>query len=192
MKRANLVASLWRERGYTPEIDAVGNVYVRRGNHANKPVLLLLAHTDTVFPATTPIVVERQGDILRGPGIGDNSVNVAAMISVLDTLDELGRETDADIIAVADVGEEGLGNLLGARTAVERYQNQIGAVIAVDGSLGRIIHRAVGSKRWRITVQGPGGHSLRSVWHTQRHSWIRPYYRGYRRSGCTTAAENHL
>jgi len=158
-ERAQLVASLWQERGYTPEIDAVGNVYVRRGKREHGPVLMLLAHTDTVFPQTTPISVTRQGDILRGPGIGDNSVNVAAMIGALDLLDELGRETAVDIVAVADVGEEGLGNLLGARTAVERYRAKLGAVIAIDGNLGKITHGAVGSKRWRITVRGPGGHS---------------------------------
>src|SRR5437588_12165788 len=157
--RDQLGGSLWRERGYTPEIDATGNVYIRRGKRENGPVLMLLAHTDTVFPQTTPISVERDADILRGPGIGDNSVNVAAMISALDVLDELGKETAADIVAVADVGEEGLGNLLGARTAVERYRQKLGAVIAIDGNLGRITHAAVGSKRWRITVRGPGGHS---------------------------------
>ncbi|MGI9058688.1 MAG: M20/M25/M40 family metallo-hydrolase [Ktedonobacteraceae bacterium] len=158
-ERAQLVASLWQERGYTPEIDAVGNVYVRRGKREQGPVLMLLAHTDTVFPQTTPISVVRQGDILRGPGIGDNSVNVAAMISALDILDELAQTTSVDIVAVADVGEEGLGNLLGARTAVERYREQLGAVIAIDGNLGNITHGAVGSKRWRITVRGTGGHS---------------------------------
>jgi tripeptide aminopeptidase len=161
-ERAQLIASLWQERGYTPEIDAVGNVYVRRGKRGQGPVLMLLAHTDTVFPQTTPIVVKREGDILRGPGIGDNSVNVAAIISALDILDELGIETAVDIVAVADVGEEGLGNLLGARTAVERYRAQLGAVIAVDGSLGHLTHIAVGSKRWRIIVSGPGGHSYGS------------------------------
>jgi len=157
--RAQLVASLLRKRGYTPEIDAINNVYTRRGKRGNGPVLLLLAHTDTVFPQATPISIERNADILRGPSIGDNSLSVAAMISTLDILDELGRETDADIVAVADVGEEGLGNLLGARTAVERYREKLGAVIAIDGKLGRITHIAVGSKRWRITVRGPGGHS---------------------------------
>jgi acetylornithine deacetylase/succinyl-diaminopimelate desuccinylase-like protein len=159
-ERAQLVASLWQERGYTPEIDAVGNVYVRRGKREHGPVLMLLAHTDTVFPQTTPISVVRQGDILRGPGIGDNSVNVAAMIGALDILDELAQTTAVDIVAVADVGEEGLGNLLGARTAIERYREQLGAVIAIDGSLGKITHGAVGSNRWRITVRGQGGHSF--------------------------------
>ena len=158
-ERARLVASLCRDQGYAPEVDAVGNVYIRRGKREDGPVLMLLAHTDTVFPQTTPISVERQGDILRGPGIGDNSVNVAAMISALGVLDELERESDADIVAVANVGEEGLGNLLGARVAVERYRQRLGAVIAIDGSLGKLVHVAVGSKRWRITVSGPGGHS---------------------------------
>ena len=158
-ERARLVASLCRDQGYAPEVDAVGNVYIRRGKREDGPLLMLLAHTDTVFPQTTPISVERQGDILRGPGIGDNSVNVAAMISALGVLDELERESDADIVAVANVGEEGLGNLLGARVAVDRYRQRLGAVIAIDGSLGNLVHVAVGSKRWRISVTGPGGHS---------------------------------
>jgi tripeptide aminopeptidase len=161
-QRAEFVAALWQERGYTPEIDAIGNVYVRRGNRENGPLLMLMAHTDTVFPASVPITVSREGDVLRGPGIGDNSLSVAAMISVLELLDALDVETDGDIIAVANVGEEGLGNLRGARAAVERYRHELGAVIALDGSLGQIVHAAVGSRRWRVTVRGPGGHSFGS------------------------------
>lgn len=158
-QRAEFVASLLRERGYEVEIDAIGNVYTRRGNRGGS-LLMLLAHLDTVFPAGTPIQVRREGDMLYGPGIGDNSVNVAAMISALDLLDELGRETAVDIVAIADVGEEGLGNLRGARAAVERYRDQIGAVIVLDGRQGKVTHVAVGSLRWRVTVTGPGGHSF--------------------------------
>lgn len=157
--RAELVASLWRERGYVPEIDAIGNVYTRRGKRDKKPVLMLLAHIDTVFPLSIPITVERDGDILRGPGIGDNSASVAAMISALDVLDALGEETAVDLVTVADVGEEGLGNLRGARAAIERYRERLGAVVVLDGSLGKITHIAVGSQRWRIIVRGTGGHS---------------------------------
>lgn len=158
--RAKLVAALWQERNYAPEIDAIGNVYIRRGQQSQRPVLMLLAHTDTVFPSTVPITVRRDGDILRGPGIGDNSLSIAAMLSTLDILDELQIETAADIVAVANVGEEGLGNLRGAKAAVARYQKNLGAVIAIDGHLGNITHIGVGSKRWRITVHGPGGHSF--------------------------------
>ncbi len=161
-KRAEFVASLWRERGYTPEIDSISNVYVRRKGHSSGPVLMLLAHIDTVFPATTPIQVTRDGDVMRGPSIGDNSLSVATMISIFALLDELGIETDCDMLAVANVGEEGLGNLRGARAAVERYRNDLGAVIAIDGRLGVIVNTAVGSQRWRITVRGPGGHSFGS------------------------------
>lgn len=161
--RARLVAALWQERGYTPEIDAVGNVYVtRRGTREYAPLLMLLAHIDTVFPASTPIIIKREGDKLYGPGISDNSVSVAAMLHTFDLLDELGLQTVPDIVAVANVGEEGLGNLLGARTAVERYRKQLGAVLVIDGSLGYITHGAVGSKRWRLIVRGPGGHSYGS------------------------------
>jgi len=159
-ERAEFVAALWRERGYTPEIDTLGNIYIRRGQQEHRPVLMLLAHTDTVFPHSTPISVTRDGDILRGPGIGDNSLSVAAMITALDMLDSLKIETAVDIVAVADVGEEGLGNLCGARAAVERYRENLGAVIVIDGDIGQITHIAVGSKRWRITVRGPGGHSF--------------------------------
>lgn len=161
-QRAEFVASLWRERGYTPEIDAISNVYVRRGSRNSGPLLMLLAHIDTVFPATTPITVTRDGDIMHGPSIGDNSVSVAAMISLFTLFDELKLETDSDIIAVANVGEEGLGNLRGARAAVERYHDELGAVIAIDGRLGAIVNTAVGSQRWRITVRGSGGHSFGS------------------------------
>jgi acetylornithine deacetylase/succinyl-diaminopimelate desuccinylase-like protein len=162
-ERARFVASLWQERGYTPEIDAVGNVYVRRGGKArNAPLLMLMAHIDTVFPASTPLVIKREGDTLHGPGISDNSVSVATMLHTFDLLDELKLETATDVVAVANVGEEGLGNLLGARTAVERYRSDLGAVIVIDGGLGHITYGAVGSKRWRITVRGPGGHSYGS------------------------------
>jgi tripeptide aminopeptidase len=162
-ERARFVATLWQERGYTPEIDIVGNVYARRAGKAkDAPFLMLMAHTDTVFPASTPIVIKREGDTLHGPGISDNSVSVATMLHTFDLLDELKIETATDVIAVANVGEEGLGNLLGARTAVERYRSDLGAVIVIDGGLGHITYGAVGSKRWRITVRGPGGHSYGS------------------------------
>ena len=161
-QRAEFVASLWRERGYEPEIDNIGNVYVRRSGRKSGPVLMLMAHIDTVFPASTPLEIRREGDLLYGPGIGDNCVSVASMITTFEMLDSRHWETDVDIVAVANVGEEGLGNLRGARAAVERYRDELGAVLVVDGRLGGIVNAAVGSKRWKVTVKGPGGHSFGS------------------------------
>ncbi|HYI15638.1 MAG TPA: M20/M25/M40 family metallo-hydrolase [Thermomicrobiales bacterium] len=158
-ERATYVASLLTELGYTPETDDTGNVYARRGSKGGK-VVMLAAHTDTVFPATTNVSVRREGDRLHGPGVGDNSLGVSAMLGVLQILDRLSLETDVDIIVAATVGEEGLGNLRGIRAAVERYRDDLGAVIAVEGhNLGRVTHAGVGSTRWRVRVTGPGGHS---------------------------------
>lgn len=159
LERAQFVASLLAARGYAPEIDDIGNVYTRRGSRGNGPVLMLLAHTDTVFPASVPITVRREGDVLHGPGIGDNSSGVGGMITLLDLLDELQLLTAVDLVAVANVGEEGLGNLRGARAAVDRCRQELGAVVVIDGRLGWVTHGAVGSNRWRVTVRGPGGHS---------------------------------
>ncbi|GER88842.1 peptidase M20 [Dictyobacter vulcani] len=161
-QRAEFVATLWRERGYKPEVDDLGNVYVRRGNKSDRPLLMILTHIDTVFPASTPLTIRREGDRLYGPGIGDNSVSVAAILTAIDLLDLYGWETEADLLLVANVGEEGLGDLRGARRAVERYRETLGAVLVVDGHLGSIVNAAVGSKRLKITVKGPGGHAYGS------------------------------
>jgi acetylornithine deacetylase/succinyl-diaminopimelate desuccinylase-like protein len=158
-RRAELVRNMLAERGYAADIDNVGNVYARRGSHGG-PAILLAAHTDTVFPRDTDVRVQREEDTLRGAGVGDNSLGVAAMLGLLDLFDASGITMQSDMIAVANVGEEGLGNLRGIRAAVERYRDVLGAVIAIEGhNLGRVTHAAVGSKRWRITVNGPGGHS---------------------------------
>lgn len=141
-------------------IDAVGNAIGRRPGDGNGPTLLIAAHTDTVFSAETDLTVRRAPDRISGPGIGDNSLGVAAMLTVARLLDTLDVVTSGDVLFVADVGEEGLGNLRGMREAVQDHRDGLGGVIAVEGhNLGRVTHRAVGSRRYRIVVQGPGGHS---------------------------------
>ena len=158
-KRAAFVANLLEERGYTAEIDDVDNVYAYRGIKS-KSSLMLLAHTDTVFEAATDLAIRRDGNRLFGPAIGDNCLGVAATLAALEVLDDLGVTTNSGIRVVANSGEEGLGNLRGAWRAVQQFQGETVAVIAVEGhNLGRVTHIAVGSKRWRVTVNGPGGHS---------------------------------
>ena len=160
-ERAEFVAGLLRQRGYEPEIDDVSNVYARRGNRGG-PVLLIDAHLDTVFPAGTEINARSNGDWLIGPGVGDNSLSIAAMLATFDILDELDIDTGVDLVATATVGEEGLGNLKGARAAVDRYhgRGELAGHLVVDGQIGRVVHVAVGSNRWLVTVNGPGGHSF--------------------------------
>ena len=140
--------------------DAVGNVIGRHRGTGGSPAVMLAAHTDTVFPVETDVTVRRSTERIAGPGVGDNSLGVAAMLTAARLLHTLNITTAADILFVADVGEEGLGDLRGMREAVSAHREELGAVIAVEGhNLGRVTHRAVGSRRYRLTVRGPGGHS---------------------------------
>ncbi len=140
--------------------DAVGNVIGRRSGTGGGQTVMLAAHTDTVFSAETKLTVRRNTERIAGPGVGDNSLGVAAMLTTARLMQTLDITTTSDVLFVADVGEEGLGDLRGMREAVRAHRDHLGSVIAVEGhNLGRVTHRAVGSRRYRITVQGPGGHS---------------------------------
>ncbi len=131
--------------------DAVGNLIWAFGNE--RPDLLVMAHLDTVFPADTELLFERDGDTLTGPGIGDNACAVLAVIWALEHV------APRPGLAVAfTVGEEGLGNLRGARHVCEELHPR--RVIAVEGhGLERVVTEHVGSIRAHIEVTGPGGHS---------------------------------
>jgi tripeptide aminopeptidase len=159
-ERARVVADLLREHGAPmPTIDDVGNVVSRLSGQGRGSALLVAAHTDTVFPVGTPIDIKRSPGRLSGPGIGDNSLGVAAVVALPELLRRLKVEPAVDLLLTGNVGEEGTGNLVGMRAIMESYP-EINAVIAVEGhNLGRITHVAVGSRRLRISVTGPGGHS---------------------------------
>ncbi|GBD16634.1 Succinyl-diaminopimelate desuccinylase [bacterium HR26] len=159
-ERSRFVAEQFRQRGLAVELDDLDNVVARRPGEGHAPALLLAAHLDTVFPPDTPIAVEQGEGWLQGPGIGDNSLGLAALLTLADLLQAAGVQTPGDLLLAANVGEEGLGNLRGIRALIERHGPELGAVIAVEGhNLGRVTHIAVGSRRLRLTVTGPGGHS---------------------------------
>lgn len=158
--RARFVASQLEARGLKVEVDDIFNVYARLPGAGNGKSLMISAHTDTVFPEGTPISVEHRDGRLIGPAIGDNSAGVACLLGTVDLIRKLDLRTPGDIVLVANVGEEGLGNLRGIRAAVDRFGPEIGGVIALEGhNLGRVTKGAVGSTRIRITVKGRGGHS---------------------------------
>jgi acetylornithine deacetylase/succinyl-diaminopimelate desuccinylase-like protein len=141
------------------DVDDLGDVVGRIVGRRSRPALLLAAHLDTVFPAGTALDVVRSNGRVAGPGIGDNSLGVASVLMVPRILEELGIVPAVDILVTGNVGEEGLGNLRGIRSVLDNYP-EVGAVIAVEGhNLGRVTHVAVGSRRLRVRVSGPGGHS---------------------------------
>ncbi len=144
--------------------DAEGNILgLRRGSGPEGGKLLVVsAHLDTVFPPETPIKVTREGDKLMAPGIGDDSLGLSALLAWARAMDAGQVTTRNDILFVATVGEEGLGDLRGVRYLFNKgaYKDRMGGFISVDGSKPeRIVHSAVGSKRYRIIFKGPGGHS---------------------------------
>jgi tripeptide aminopeptidase len=159
-ERAAFVADQFRARHLAPLGDPAGNVTARRVGARSGGTILFAAHTDTVFPLGTDLTVRESNGLLHGPGIGDNSLAVASLLLLPRVLDEAGLRTRADLLLCANTGEEGLGDLRGIKQAMADYGSELGAVVAMEGlNLGRVTHQAVGSRRLRITVEGPGGHS---------------------------------
>jgi tripeptide aminopeptidase len=141
-------------------IDETGNVFARwLGKGTAKP-LIVSAHLDTVFPAETTLRVMRGTDLIHGPGLGDNSLGVAALFGLLWLLRERGIQPRGDIWFVANVCEEGLGDLRGMKAVVDRFGGDVHAYLVLEGlALGHVYHRAVGVKRYRVTARTSGGHS---------------------------------
>ena len=121
---------------------------------------MLTAHLDTVFPKGTKVTVRREGTILRGPGISDNCRGLAVLIAVARALTAGDVETEGSITLAATVGEEGLGDLRGVRALLgETLKGRVDRFVAIDGSGESITNIAVGSRRYRVTFRGSGGHS---------------------------------
>lgn len=144
------------------EIDGEGNCLgLRRGRELH-PLLVVSAHLDTVFPEGTNVTVRREGSRLLAPGIADDGCGLAALLALVRALDAAAIETNGSLLFVATVGEEGAGNLRGVRYlfGVGRWANEIDAFLSFDGAgVESITHRALGSRRYRVTFEGAGGHS---------------------------------
>jgi tripeptide aminopeptidase len=139
--------------------DELHNVYARLpGTEPERGAVLVSAHTDTVFGAHTPLDARREGNQIHGPGIGDNSMGVAALLTAAELLS--AHRWPAPIWFVANTREEGLGDLGGIRAVERRLAGQIARAIVIEGmALGRVYHAGIAVRRLRITCHGPGGHS---------------------------------
>ncbi len=159
--RSALVLERLRELGLSDVTsDELGNVYGRRPGRSDRPALLVAAHLDTVFPIETDLQVRHEGDRIYGPGLGDNSTGVAGMLQIAQVMQRHDLPNEGDIWFVGNVGEEGLGDLRGIRAVVERLRDRLGAAIILEGcDFGTLHHQAIGVRRYRIEVTGPGGHS---------------------------------
>jgi tripeptide aminopeptidase len=141
-------------------IDKEGNVIAVRPGTGGGPKLVVSAHLDTVFPAGTDLTIKEKDGKLYAPGIGDDTRGLAELLSMVRALNATNIKTVGDIWFVGTVGEEGLGDLRGAR-ALFRDNKDLDGFISIDGAQpSRITYVAVGSHRYRVTFTGPGGHSF--------------------------------
>lgn len=142
-------------------IDEVGNVIGKRKGTKGDRTVLIEAHLDTVFPEGTDVTVKERGDTLFAPGIADDTRGLAVVLAIAKAMDKAAIQTEADILFVGVVGEEGQGDLRGVKHLFSEEGQKIDAYIAIEGGgPDRVTYRGIGSHRYRVTYKGPGGHSF--------------------------------
>jgi tripeptide aminopeptidase len=159
-QRAAAVKTLLSEAGLNVQIDSTGNVIGELLGANDKEVVVLSAHLDTVFPPGTEVKVRREGPRMFAPGISDNGTGLTALIALAHAIHEAQIQPQRTILFVADVGEEGEGNLRGMRALVEAYRTRLKAVLVLDGAgTDHVTTIALASRRLEVIITGPGGHS---------------------------------
>ncbi|MGZ4835646.1 MAG: M20/M25/M40 family metallo-hydrolase [Terriglobales bacterium] len=164
--RAEWLAARFRELGLEEvHIDGIGNVIGIRPGAAAQPepkYLAVTAHMDTVFPAGTGVIVRRENNRLYGPGISDNSAGITALLALAGALQHAEIRTEWPLAFIGNVGEEGEGDVRGMRYifAEACWRDAIAATLVLDGAgTDTVVTEALGSKRFLVTLFGPGGHS---------------------------------
>ncbi|HEX8983801.1 MAG TPA: M20/M25/M40 family metallo-hydrolase, partial [Bryobacteraceae bacterium] len=161
-ERAEWFLEQVRGMGWNASIDRAGNVVAVDGD---APYVGLSAHLDTVIaPRTTDDITVEVDGRFRGPGVSDNGAGLAALLAVARVWKSCGAgaELPSGLLLVANVGEEGEGNLLGIRHLFKQspMAKKIRAFVVVDGAnTDHITSRALGSRRFEVSFSGPGGHS---------------------------------
>jgi tripeptide aminopeptidase len=145
------------------QVDAVGNVLgALPGSEAEEKLIAVTAHIDTVFAAGTPLNVRREGDRLHGAGISDNGAGIVGLLALASALGSAQVRHSAGLLFIGNVGEEGEGDLRGMRHIFceSPWKDRIGPTVVLDGAAtDTVVTQALGSRRFQVTITGPGGHS---------------------------------
>ena len=147
-------------------IDAAGNVIYPVGVGEDNPVAVVMAHMDVVFPDVEPLPLQEDEDCLYAPGIGDDTANLAALMMAAKYIAENGITPEYGLLIVANVCEEGLGNLKGSKQIMADFAGRVRELISLDGGMTRVCNRAVGSHRMKVTIRAQGGHSYNAFGNT--------------------------
>ena len=163
-KRAVFFADMIRSLGVEDvRIDKEGNVIAVRPGVGGGPRLALAAHLDTVFPLGTNVKVRKEGTRYYAPGISDDARGLAVLLEVIRVLEKNDIQTEGDIVFVGTVGEEGNGDLRGSKYLFSSGEEKIDGFISIDGvNVSRVLHGSTGSRRFRVSYVGPGGHSWKN------------------------------
>ncbi|HJB25067.1 MAG TPA: M20/M25/M40 family metallo-hydrolase [Firmicutes bacterium] len=159
-RKAEFVCETLHQMGYEKAyIDSSNSVVCPLKDDQTKKATVFCAHIDTVFPDTEELPIKREAGKIYAPGIGDNSANVAALLTMARMLQVFHLQAKKPILFAFTSGEEGLGNLKGIRSVLSNLEGRIDEVVAVDGGYLQVVNHAVGSNRYRVTVKTEGGHS---------------------------------
>ncbi len=159
--RAQFVLQKWKEEGLTqPQTDSAGNVFACLPGEGKAPPLIVSAHLDTVFPASTDLKARREAGRIYAPGIGDNSLGVGALFGLLWMLREAHITLPGDLWLAANTGEEGLGDLKGMKALCAHFGAAPLGYLVLEGMAYRHVYtQGIGVRRYRVEVHTPGGHS---------------------------------
>ncbi len=160
-KRAKRFAEMLRAEGCEVTVDEVNNVYTVIKGTGDGPAVYMTAHIDTVFPMDTPLAIRKEGDRYYCPGIGDDTAQLAQILTLVRVIRDSGVRFKGDLIIGGNVGEEGLGDLYGVRHFFSKKENadKVDGFITFDGSSSGIVTGGTGSYRYKVSFKGPGGHS---------------------------------
>jgi len=161
-QRVKWIAQAFRRLGYNPDVDRNGNVLVKRPGVGKGPVLLICAHSDTVFASDKyPIVIRKEGNRLVAPGIGDDASGVISMLALLEALDQAGIRTHGDLVFLSEMGEERY-DPAGMQKVLEDLPTKPDMIIAIDRTLGEIMYGVSGGYLAQVNFTAPGTHPLTS------------------------------
>lgn len=159
-KRAEFCLEKFKDFGYkNAYVDSVKNVVCPINCENAEDIVVFCAHTDIVFPDTTPLPLFDDGKYLHCPGIGDDTACLVLLMLTAKYIAKCKLTPSRGILIVANSGEEGLGNLVGIKQIMRKYKN-VSKVFTFDGQYNAVVNRCVGSHRYEISIKTEGGHSF--------------------------------
>ena len=160
-RRAEFCLNWLRSRGAEGAyIDEALNVIYPIGDTGENDLMVFMAHSDVVFPDTAPLPLRVENGRIYCPGVGDDTANAVALLTAAGYIAEQKLSPkNCGVLLVINSGEEGLGNLKGSRKILEDFGHRVKEFVTFDGNANVVVTKAVGSRRYRVTVKTEGGHS---------------------------------